>query len=279
MNPLGLPLIDAHTAQLQRERIAAQLATLLPSPLPLPKRLVGRPKRQLDASSILAAAAKVVYSGSVEESDKHASKKARGHYTDWFASPYIHDILAAFRRNNFQARQTVIALQKSTPDGRYDRLNHSTILGWHDSITHQLLPRFQQLLHAGASSSRGAGNHPSLFEGESGSDIELQVKDILLKMRGAGTAIDSNVIRWVMTAVMKEKGSPLLDRYKLSRTYICRWAHITLAWSWRARTTASSKLPLNWEELGVKMTMRIAANMEIHKVCTVMCDQRKVAKS
>ena len=157
MNPLGFPLIDAHTAQLQRERIAAQLATLLPSPLPLPKRLVGRPKRQLDASSILAAAAKVVYSGSVEESDKHASKKARGHYTDWFASPYIHDILAAFRRNNFQARQTVIALQKSTPDGRYDRLNHSTILGWHDSITHQLLPRFQQLLHAGASSSRGAG--------------------------------------------------------------------------------------------------------------------------
>ena len=41
MNPLGFPLIDAHTAQLQRERIAAQLATLLPSPLPLPKRLVG----------------------------------------------------------------------------------------------------------------------------------------------------------------------------------------------------------------------------------------------
>ena len=88
-------------------------------------------------------------------------------------------------------------------------------------------------------------------------------------MRDAGTAINSHTIRWVMKAVIEERCPALIDLgyLTLSKTFISRWAREQLNWRWRAKTTAASKLPGDWEEQGIKMAMRIGANMEIYKVC------------
>ncbi len=78
--------------------------------------------------------------------------------------------------------------------------------------------------------------------------------------------MNARVIRWVMRAVMQQMAPALLDSLTLSQTFISRWAREQLQWRWRSRTTAASKLPLDWEVQGVQMAMRIAANMEMHRV-------------
>jgi len=85
-------------------------------------------------------------------------------------------------------------------------------------------------------------------------------------MRAAGAPINCRVIRWVMLAVLQEANPALLLRYQLSQPFISRWAQQQLDWRWRARTTAASKLPADWEAQGVLMAKRIAAAMEMHDV-------------
>ena len=86
---LSFARIDAEDARIQRERIAAEIAALPPTPAavrPL-KRPVGRPKRERSpAAARLEAPAPVT-----EQSN-------RGHYTKWFASPYINDILDGWQK-------------------------------------------------------------------------------------------------------------------------------------------------------------------------------------
>ena len=39
-----------------------------------------------------------------------------------------------------------------------------------------------------------------------------------------------------------------------------------MAYSWRVRTTAASKLPLDWRDQGIRMAKRIAYFMQLYKV-------------
>ncbi len=69
----------------------------------------GRPRKLLDADKVMAAALAAV----APPCDEPPSK--RGKYTNWFASPYIHDILAAYQLNLQSARKTVDYLQNKFP--------------------------------------------------------------------------------------------------------------------------------------------------------------------
>jgi hypothetical protein len=270
---LGFIRITADDAAQQRASIARRFAdeqALHPSAPPPPKRPVGRPKRERDVADVLGsaaaaaaaastAAAAILPSTAVLPLDAPVSK--RGKYTNWFASPFLPDILAAYSRCH-SARTTVTTLRRAHPDGRFARLSHATVQHWFDD-QHRLLPQHQKQLEQRAAAARGCGP-AGLFA--QAPDAEKEIKRLLLQMRAAGAPINSRIIRWVMLAVLQEAKPALLLQYKLSQPFISGWARQQLEWRWRARTTAASKLPADWEAQGVLMAKRTAALMEMHSV-------------
>lgn len=264
--PLGFSRITADDAGQQRERIARQLAETIALRPPVAaaaaaeKRPVGRPKRQRQAAEVLReVAAAAAPAAAITPPDEPASK--RGRYANWFASPFLPDILAAYSRCH-SARTTVNTLRRAHPDGRFARLSHATLQRWFDG-QHRLLPQYQKQLEQHTAASRGRGP-AALFT--QAPDTEKEIKHVLMQMRAAGAPINCRVIRWVMVAVLQATHPALLQQHKLSQQFISRWAREQLDWRWRARTTAASKLPGDWETQGVLMAKRIAAHMEMHSV-------------
>jgi len=258
--PLGFAPITADDARQQRERIALRLAAQLAARPVAPqeeKRGVGRPKRPLSATSVLAAAPAAAAAAAVVE-----PPTKRGRYTSWFASPFLSDILAAYARHGHSARRAVTALQRAHPDGRFERLSHSTLGCWF-SKDHQLLPQFQKQLDDHNAATRGKGPTRVFAEAPA---VEREIKRVLLQMRATGAPLNCRIIRWVMHAVMLEQCPALLQYLSLSQPFISAWARSQLDWRWRARTTAASKLPADWEDQGLLMAKRIAAIMEMHQV-------------
>jgi hypothetical protein len=233
----------------QRRLVTKHLPALAP---PAPPRPVGRPKvvRKLDdvLSDTAAAAA------AADEPAKRAK-----HYTKWLESPYINDILNAFKRTG-SARRALTLLLREAPDSRYEHLSHNTIGNWFDERG-QLLPKVREQLSAkpsrGVGSARTFANVPA---------VEDEIKRHLLLMREAGTPINSRIIRWVMVAVCTKMKPSLLEEISFSQQFISSWVRQQLSWRWRARTTTASKLPLDWAQQGIEMARRVAANMEMHKV-------------
>jgi hypothetical protein len=131
------------------------------------------------------------------------------------------------------------------------------------SKEHRLLPQFQKQLDEHTAAARGRGPGRVFAEAPA---AEAEIKRVLLLMRAAGAPLNSHIIRWVMHAIMQERCPALLRHLALSQTFISVWARSQLDWRWRARTTAASKLPADWEGQGVLMAKRIGAVMEMHKV-------------
>jgi hypothetical protein len=227
---------------------------------PPPKREPGRPKLKRPADEELAAAAAA--DTLIEKLQQQ--KRSRGTYTRWFNSPYINDILVEYARKNGSARRTVLSLQASAPDNRYERLSHSTVASWFDE-NGKLKETHQHELEAGRAQATSNGRCPVL---QAAPDAEDAICDVLLKLRRAGTPLNSHIIRWVMQAVIQEVYPSLLNQLTLSQAYISTWVRNNprLKFRWRARTTAASKLPDNWEEQGILMAQRMAATMQLHKV-------------
>jgi hypothetical protein len=69
-----------------------------------------------------------------------------------------------------------------------------------------------------------------------------------------------------MRAICQQQCPGLLANLTLSESFITRWVRDALNWRWRASTTAASKLPLDWEDQGIRMAMRMAALMSLHQV-------------
>ena len=178
---------------------ASSISCFRSDPAPQPKRKPGRPPKlpqKLAASPDPAPPA----------------KKARtGHYTNWFSSPYINDVLQALERHSYNFKRAVDWLKQHAPDGRFQRLSDSTVRAWFEKGTHSLLPSFQQQLNVGQSLARG--------------------------------------------------GRP-------SQQWISAWVRSKLQWRWRSRTTAASKLPIDWEQQGVQMAKRVAYRMGMNNVST-----------
>jgi len=251
-----------------RSQVAAIAAEPAP-PRPPPKRPVGRPKRVRNVNELLAepetaaAGADAEADAAAEANEERPSKQQRGKYTDWFGSPYIHDILREYGRD-FRPALAVQRLKASAPDDRYARLTHSTVMSWFDK-NHKLWPRFQAYLECGEENVRQNGLGAAFEEAPA---VEAEIKQTLQQMRAAGTTVNSHVIRWVMQGIIHLR-TPVESRIrtlKLGRPFVCAWARKHLKWSWRKSTTAASKLPLDWEERGLHMAMRIAATMEMKEV-------------
>lgn len=253
--------IDAAAHREQVQRLADQLKDnpLPRAATPPPKRSVGRPrlKRSAEAELFDAAAAEAVI--------EQLPQLKRGKYTRWFDSPYLHDIIAAHARCGGSARRTVLTLQKNDPDGRFERLSHSTVASWFDEKG-TLKEQYQRELDAGRAAATYVG--PCAVLQASAPGAEAEICDILLQMRHAGTPLNSHIIRWVMLAVLQRKHPAVLEKLTLSQTYISAWVRRNprLLFRWRARTTAASKVPLDWEAQGICMAQRMAAAIQLHDV-------------
>jgi hypothetical protein len=106
--------------------------------------------------------------------------------------------------------------------GRFEGLSESTIRSWFDR-EHRLLPRFQELLDQGKQAApRGGGPDQVLH---SYPQVEEEIKSILSRMRNeAGAVVNILVIRCVMQAVMERKAPEILEEFKLSSSFVSRWA-------------------------------------------------------
>jgi hypothetical protein len=249
--------VDLAAYRQQVAQVAAQLKENPPprAPTPPPRRSVGRPKRKLLAEEVLVAAA----AADALELPEHK----RGTYTRWFNSPYINDILHAYALSGGSARRAVASLQERAPDSRFERLSHSTVASWFENG--KLKAQQQHELDEGRAAATSTGVCPAM---QAAPGAEDAICDILLKMRQAGTPLNSCIIRCVMLAVLEERHPAVLQQLTLSQQYISTWVRRTprLQFRWRARTTAASKLPNDWEEQGIQMSMRIGAAMQLHRV-------------
>lgn len=258
------PRVDAYGHRQQVQLVAAELQKNPPprAASTHPPRPVGRPPKKRDANELVAAAAAAA--APAAPTQLPANKRMRGPYIRWFSSPYINDILAAHARTGYAARRTVALLRKEAPDDRFERLSHTTVASWFDD-KHTLTHKHQLELAEGAACPNGMGPCPALLAAPG---AEQQIVDALLQMREAGTPLNSRIIRWVMQAVLQEKHPAVLQQLELSQTFISRWVRSNkqLRFRWRARTTAASKLPADWQEQGIDMAMRLAATMHLHKV-------------
>jgi hypothetical protein len=185
-----------------------------------------------------------------------------------FASPYIHDILAAFQLNLHNARHTVAYLQRTFPqlptesEPRFGSLSESTVRCWHDAAG-KLLPKFSAVVAQGTRAARGPGR-TRVLQGHP--EVEDEVKRVLSVMRDRGAVVNVCVIRLVMRLVIQNKEPRLLAELTLSRSFISMWAREQMQYSWRVRTTPASKLPDDWRDKGVEMAKRIAFFMQTYKV-------------
>jgi hypothetical protein len=251
---LSFTRITADDAHQQHARIALQWSTDHPAAAEVsaePKRGPGRPPKKRELALEQAAA------------EQAPSQKPRtGEYTTWFSSPYLLDVLKALRLHHYSAKRTVSTLKRTAPDDRYARLSDSTIRGWFEKGTKQLLPQFQQQLDGIAAPRTGRPSQMSTA-------VEEECKRVLLKLRDTGVPVNSHVIRWTLQSVFRTHDPSLLESLRLSQQWLSQWVRTKLQWRWRARTTAASKLPMDWEEQGVLMAKRIAAQMEMHEVSSM----------
>jgi DDE superfamily endonuclease len=275
--------LQQHKHQLQQSAAASAAAAAASVTAAALRRGPGRPKKQLDASAVLLAAAAL--DGEEEPSTK------RGKYCNWsvhrqcaaaqrahaltrclmcgrLASPYIHDILATYQLNLHNAKHTVAYLQRSYPqlptesEPRFAGLAESTVRSWHDSAG-KLLPKFSAVVAQGKAAQRGSGRTRVLLGHP---EIEDEVKRVLSVMRERGAVVNVCVIRLVMRLVIQDKDPPLLAQLTLSKSFVSHWAREQMQYSWRVRTTPASKLPEDWREQGVEMAKRIAFFMQTYKV-------------
>jgi hypothetical protein len=99
-------------------------------------------------------------------------------------------------------------------------------------------------------------------------EIAEEVQRLLLAMREKGAIVNMMVCTLVMRAVIRQQQPEVLRELTLSRGWICGWMRAN-GWSWRRKTTAASKLPLDWRMRGVEVAKRIAFFMQVYKVSTV----------
>lgn len=284
--PLGFGRITAEAAQLQLQRIAAEAARaaaeaaaaaqarraeeehaalLRPGP--------GRPKLERNANDVLAAAPAAAAAAAATEAaastDELGSARKRGKYCNWFATPLIHDILAAYQQTQHSARKTVEWLRRTFPRlptevaGRFEDLSESTVRSWHGDDG-ALLPRFRAALDSNQIADHRRHGPLPVLAGHP--EIEDEAQRVLSLMRERGATVNVCVVRLVLRAIIMKDEPQLLTTLKLSSSFCSHWVRENMSWSWRQRTTAASKLPNDWRQRGIDAAKRIAYFMQIYSV-------------
>ena len=192
----------------------------------------------------------------------------RGKYENWFTTPFIHDILDAYRKTGNSARKAVEQLRHQYPcratevQGRYDGLSESTVRSWFGEDK-KLLPKFQAVLDEHSNVRRGQG-FPSILSKSPAA--EQEIKTHLQALRDRGAIVNTLVIKLVVQAVLRRITPDLLEELQLSKMWCSRLATEMMGWSWRVSTSAASKLPNDWRTRGIEMAKRIAYNVQLYKI-------------
>jgi sulfur relay (sulfurtransferase) DsrC/TusE family protein len=269
--------ISADDAQQQQHRtfqhdaVEASATRVAAAQAQLRRAKPGRPRKLLSSDAVLIMAAAAKADAAAAQTDEVLEQPTkRGKYENWFASPFIHDILSAYRKNLGSAKKTVEHLMNAFPrlptetEARFHGLSESTVRSWFDADK-KLLPKFQAVLDAQKENGpcRGPGRCTILGEYP---EIEEAVIAALQSMRDRGLTVNILIIRLVMRGLIKTMRPQLLRELRLSKGFVSKWAHSALNYSWRVRTTAASKLPNDWRDRGIETAKRIAVNMQLYKV-------------
>jgi hypothetical protein len=212
---------------------------------------LGRRPKEKDVNDVLVAPKE-------DDSDEPAAK--RNKYKDWFGSDAIHHILSVHRQWHFSSHKTVQSLRAVSDF--YADLSRSTIDSWFDK-DHKLLPQYQHRLDDRSALRREATQVKAFAEFP---EAEQRIKQILTTMRENGGQVSTHVTQAVMKHVIREGCPHLLESLKLSNSFIVRWLHTEMNYTWRRRTTAAAKLPLDWQQQGINMAKRIAANIQTYDI-------------
>jgi hypothetical protein len=227
------------------------------------RKRVGRPNKLQNINNILHSKPEESSEIKNDSNNNNHINKSR---INWFESPYIHDIIAAYTINK-TGYMTVQYLNKKFPKlsteniARFELLAPSTIDCWFQDG--ELKSQYQQLL-AGKYETKRGNNISSTF----GNNLELEMKIIncIETMRNTGATIKINQIRIVMRAYILKYKPNLLKEFNLSKAFISSWIRNKLGWRIRRGTTAAQKLPADWKQQGKTMIERIAALVKQYKV-------------
>jgi hypothetical protein len=232
------------------------------------KRTPGRPAKAISVNSVLNSDSTNSNNNNNNNdkgnnNDEKPEKKTR---VDWFKSPYIDDILEAYKWNK-SGYSTVNYLRKRYPSskfrGRYDNLAESTVDGWFDD-KHQLLPKYAEKLEETYEPNKQLNNRIAILDQHV--DLKSTIIGQLQSIRDAGTAMKIRNIRIIMQAMIKHFKPDLLEQLKFSKSFICKFVRNNLQWTTRRRTTAASKLPADWEAQGRAMIERIAVLVKQYNI-------------
>ena len=160
-------------------------------------------------------------------------RTARGEYSNgsWFESEYIHEILRACKLHTYSFRRTVKYLKRlkqSDNTQPYPRLSHSTLASWFDK-DHQLLPKYQQLL----SHQHTRRRHGKLRALHDHPEVETELAELFSQMRSSGQPMNRRIVRAVMRGVLEERCPHVLEKLKLSDSFISAWVRSKMEWRWR----------------------------------------------
>ena len=268
-----------------KQHVSSVIASQPLPPLP-PRRPPGRPKKRpvvslVDSSSSSSSSSSSASSSPSSTPPSASTKRIR---IDWFDSSYIHDILEAVRLNK-SARGAVHYLQNkyrrlpTEAEGRFDRLNESTVRAWFDDEW-RLKPQYQPRV--------AAGSHPKWKPKAAVLDEHEEVKRTIIarltRMREAdgNATITRDIARTVMMKVIKKYKPEIVDKLKVSIEFVGKFLRDEMGWSLRRGTTPASKLPEHWIDLGVAMAKRMAALISmhgnVHKSLIVNLDQTGVQR-
>jgi hypothetical protein len=251
--------IDENAFQQQTKAELERKSECTPSRITI-KRGPGRPKKrkaQQDVCNATPMAASDDTTATVLHSQVESDESsAKATHIDWFASPFIHDIIAAV--GHFRsARVAVESLQKRFPrlptesEGRFDRLRESTIRTWFDDEW-KLRERFACLAKPEKGGSTSA----------IGEELEEKIIHQLRLLRDAGQAVSATIIRMVVIAIVRnEKKDDVLKKHSISLRWCRHFVATKLGWRFR-RTTTSSCLPLHWKDDGIVMLKRTAVRID-----------------
>lgn len=267
--PLSFEQFTQHQLQLSLKIIAEC------SPKQSNKRPIGRPPKHLLLNDVIQDSNHHNNNNNNNNNTKNNSDDSLNNNSNkkhcarinWFKSPFIHDILAAYKicRSGYK---TVQYLQRQFPKldteeyARFQLLSDSTVDGWFNS-EHQLLPQHAALLNCNWHNPKGSGRHAILSKYP---ELVEKIKQTLMDMRKRNISVKVRQARIVFTAMIKLHQPELMDELRLSKSFLSNWCRSNLSWRYRKVTCNYDKLPINWEQQGRDMIDRIAVLVKRYKV-------------
>ena len=147
-------------------------------------------------------------------------------------------------------------------NGLFDELTRSTLYTW---FTHEGILREKYLPHVERFSLfRPGTQHEAALS--SRLDVVQEICDLLLRMRDGGQSLNAGIIQPIIKGVIATRALELLGDFQVSVDWTRRFVKQHLQWSYRCATTTCGKLPLDWEELGKLMALRVVSLVRAYDI-------------